>query len=129
MSKEELEKEVYTLVKLLMQKIDYETQLTPEQKRQSSIAIAKDELKEFRDNLNKLVDESRHLVLYDPLFGKTINELYTALDNYERFMSEEIQAESIDEAPLERQQMIRKQQSVRNDFLKRIQDKYLKGEN
>lgn len=128
MTKEELEKEVYELVKLLMQKIDFETKPNPEKVRQDSIDIAKDELKEFRSNLNKFLNDSKHLVLYQPLFGKMVTQLYTALDNYEIFIAEDIDGND-QSLPIEKQQMIQKQQMVRNDFLKRIQDRYLRGEN
>lgn len=128
MTKEELEKEVYELVKLLMQKIDFETKPNPEKVRQDSIDIAKDELKEFRSNLNKFLNDSKHLVLYQPLFGKMVTQLYTALDNYEIFIAEDVDGNN-QSLPIEKQQMIQKQQMVRNDFLKRIQDRYLRGEN
>lgn len=128
MTKEELEKEVYELVKLLMQKIDFETKPNPEKVRQDSIDIAKDELKEFRSNLNKFLNDSKHLVLYQPLFGKMVTQLYTALDNYEIFIVEDVDGNN-QSLPIEKQQMIQKQQMVRNDFLKRIQDRYLRGEN
>lgn len=128
MTKEELEKEVYELVKLLMQKIDFETKPNPEKVRQDSIDIAKDELKELRSNLNKFLNDSKHLVLYQPLFGKMVTQLYTALDNYEIFIAEDIDGND-QSLPIEKQQMIQKQQMVRNDFLKRIQDRYLRGEN
>ena len=57
-----------------------------------------------------------------------VTQLYTALDNYEIFIAEDIDGND-QSLPIEKQQMIQKQQMVRNDFLKRIQDRYLRGEN
>lgn len=128
MEKQKLEKEVYALVELLMQKMDFETQPNPEQLRQDSIELANDELKEFRKNLNKLYDDSKGLILYQPLFGKMVNQLYAALDNYEVFISDDEKIKDTN-LPIEKQHVIKKQQMVRNDFLKRVQDHYRRGEN
>lgn len=126
-NKEELAKEVYDLVSLLTEQVNSEFELSPDELRNNSIVLAQDELNEFRLNIDKLVRNSQHLVLYKPLFNKSIHELYTRIDTYYKFLSEDIDPIEIGSLPLERQQMVEKQQALRSKFLKQIQNRYLKN--
>lgn len=125
--KTKLAKEIYDLVSLLMEQVNAESQLSPEELRNSSINLAQDELNEFRLNIDKLVRDSQHLVLYKPLFNKSITDLYTRIETYYKFLTEDVDPIELGSLPIERQQMVEKQQALRSKFLKQIQTKYLKN--
>lgn len=125
--KTKLAKEIYDLVSLLMEQVNAESQLSPEELRNSSINLAQDELNEFRLNIDKLVRDSQHLVLYKPLFNKSVTDLYTRIETYYKFLTEDVDPIELGSLPIERQQMVEKQQALRSKFLKQIQTKYLKN--